>query len=510
MPWRSAVTGIGLLPRARKARSAVYDTGNWQMVERAAASGPDRCAHVSRGRVSGHDGEWLAIASHQSPVVKLVAVPTWEEQAGIETGVNPIWSVAFHPDGTSIAVAGGGTEIWRIDGARPVNVYRGQGGGSNQWTAFSRDGNDLAVGNRLVKDVNSPKPTLVERSVISSNTRCGGFSRDGELRAVCTGSNFGVEVWRSDTWSVSTTHAASAIAFGEGRRIVQADSGGRILVSDPDGLGLRAFVHKAPVRAIALAPDGRLLATASEGGTLRLLDTGNGSERPALKFDSDISALSFSANGRWLAAQSDRNLWIIDMNDWRIVPPIVHDDTIARTVFDPDGRNVATVTFWDKVSRWGPERMNESRQLRVWDLPERAERASAFVFATDPRHGNFKLEAGKPDDASAAAVASITRGDAALADRARAWFAAAAEPAPAVQWLQAQTSTSNQRVYEAAQKVVQSATKADDSPLIFAFSTDGRLMASSHGNEVRLWQMKPEDLVAEVCARVPQSEKCGH
>ncbi len=143
-------------------------------------------------------------------------------------------------------------------------------------------------------------------------------------------------------------------------------------------------------------------------------------------------------------------------------------------------------------------------------LPERAERASAFVFATDPRHGNFKLEAGKPDDASAAAVASITRGDAALADRARAWFAAAAEPAPAVQWLQAQTSTSNQRVYEAAQKVVQSATKADDSPLIFAFSTDGRLMASSHGNEVRLWQMKPEDLVAEVCARVPQSEKCGH
>ena len=502
--------GHWLAAACAQGKVCIYDTGNWQMVKERPHPGRISTLAFSRGRVSGHDGEWLAIASHQSPVVKLVAVPTWEEQAGIETGVNPIWSVAFHPDGTSIAVAGGGTEIWRIDGARPVNVYRGQGGGSNQWTAFSRDGNDLAVGNRLVKDVNSPKPTLVERSVISSNTRCGGFSRDGELRAVCTGSNFGVEVWRSDTWSVSTTHAASAIAFGEGRRIVQADSGGRILVSDPDGLGLRAFVHKAPVRAIALAPDGRLLATASEGGTLRLLDTGNGSERPALKFDSDISALSFSANGRWLAAQSDRNLWIIDMNDWRIVPPIVHDDTIARTVFDPDGRNVATVTFWDKVSRWGPERMNESRQLRVWDLPERAERASAFVFATDPRHGNFKLEAGKPDDASAAAVASITRGDAALADRARAWFAAAAQPAPAVQWLQAQTSTSNQRVYEAAQKVVQSATKADDSPLIFAFSTDGRLMASSHGNEVRLWQMKPEDLVAEVCARVPQSEKCGH
>jgi hypothetical protein len=107
-------------------------------------------------------------------------------------------------------------------------------------------------------------------------------------------------------------------------------------------------------------------------------------------------------------------------------------------------------------------------------------------------------------------VASITRGDAALADRARAWFAAAAEPAPSVKWLQAQTSAGNQRVYEAAQKTVERAMGAGESPIKFAFSADGRLMASSHGNEVRLWQMKPEDLVAEVCARVPQSEKCGH
>jgi len=505
-----SVDGHWLAAACAQGRVCIYDTGNWQMVKERPHPGRISTLAFSRGRVSGHDGEWLAIASHQSPVVKLVAVPTWEEQAGIETGVNQIWSVAFHPDGTRIAVAGGGTEIWRIDGARPVNVYRGQGGGSNQWTAFSRDGNDLAVGNRLVKDVNSPKPTLVERSVASSNTRCGGFSRDGELRAVCTGSNFGVEVWRSDTWSVSTTHAASAIAFGEGRRIVQADSGGRILAWDPDGLGLRTFVHEKPVHAVALAPDGRLLATASGDGLLRLFDTDKGSEHPQLKFEGEVAALAFSADGRWLAVQSDRNSWVIDMNDWRVVPPIVHDEEIARTVFGPDSRNVATVSFWGGVQKWGPERKNESSQLRVWDLPSRSERASAFVFTTDPRRGSFRLEPGKADDASAAAVASITRGDAALADRARAWFAAAAEPAPSVKWLQAQTSAGNQRVYEAAQKTVERAMGAGESPIKFAFSADGRLMASSHGNEVRLWQMKPEDLVAEVCARVPQSEKCGH
>jgi WD40 repeat protein len=492
--------GRWLAAACAERKVCVYDTVNWTVAKDWPHDGVISALAFSR------DGQWLATGSYQSKLVRLHRVPGWEERARIETGVSLVWSLAFHPDGKRIAVAGQDLELWRIDGAKPTKLYRAQGLSGN-WTAFSPDGNDLAVGRRLIEKVGPGPDQKIQQLAGSDNGRCGGFARDGSLIAVCTGSSTGLLVWQHGRPSISTTQPVGAIAFSAGRQIIAGGRDGRIVVWDPQGQALRAFSHADPVHAVAFAPDSRWLATASGQGLLRLFDTSSGSERPALQLGGEIAMLGFSADGRWLAAHAERNLWLIDMNEWRVVAPIVHDAPILRAAFDPDSRHVATITQWEGRVTW-VERTNASRQLRVWDIASRAERASAFVFAQDPRRGNFSLEIAKADDDSALAARSITRGDAALTERALAWFARAGGPAPAHSWLQAKTAK-DVSLYKAAQEVARHAMNADDNEIRFAFGADGRLMASAADKDVRLWQMKPEDLVADACTRLLRGEGCA-
>ncbi|GLY77066.1 WD40 repeat domain-containing protein [Actinoallomurus iriomotensis] len=77
--------------------------------------------------------------------------------------------------------------------------------------------------------------------------------------------------------------------------------------------------HAKPVRAVAFSPDGRLLATGSHDGTVRLWNPATGQliGNPLMGHTKGVWAVAFSPDGRTLAVSSfDGNIRL-----WRQIPP---------------------------------------------------------------------------------------------------------------------------------------------------------------------------------------------
>ncbi|MBL8473375.1 MAG: TIR domain-containing protein [Rhodocyclaceae bacterium] len=457
----------------------IYDVADWQLVKQWQHDG-----FVSALAFSP-DGKWFATVSHEeSKPVHLHALPSWEEQAKIQPGVGLIFHLAFRADSTTLDVMGDGFESWRIE---------------------------PGAANKLAEEKTpyglQPDPELASPSPFPAGPGCLAVSRDDGRFALCGRSEKGIQVWALDPprhWISLAAQPARSVAFGAGHEFLAGGDDGRILAWNPDAVAQRVLVHAAEVRAIALSPDSRWLASASGTGTLRLFDTRDGSERPALQLQAEIEGLAFSPDGRRVAAYGGPTLWIISVDDWREPAPIVHDAPVLRVEFDPAGGRLATITQWDKHTIW-IERANGARQLRVYDIASRAEQASALVVAG---RGNRSLTAPTSLDAEVAADArAIMRGDAALTERALGWFSTADTHTPTAVWLNANTSK-GERLDQVASEAARAAMNSNRQQSIITFGADGGLMASAEGGKVWLWPLRSEQLVAEACARLLRGAGC--
>ena len=79
--------------------------------------------------------------------------------------------------------------------------------------------------------------------------------------------------------------------------------------------------HWGPVQAVALSPDGKTLASASDDTTVKLWDVGTGAALQTFKGHSDsIRAVAFSPNGELLASAShDRTIKLWDAGTGAVV-----------------------------------------------------------------------------------------------------------------------------------------------------------------------------------------------
>jgi WD40 repeat protein len=155
------------------------------------------------------------------------------------------------------------------------------------------------------------------------------FSPDGKLLA-SAGANGAVRLWRID--------------YLDGLPSVK-----------PLGEPLRGHDESSLVNCVTFSPDGALLATASDDGTVRLWDVGSGEHLATLEHPAFVQSVAFSPDGHILASSGGNGtvqLW--DVETGQLIATLrQHSDTVWKVVFSPDGQTLATgssdrtIVLWD-------------------------------------------------------------------------------------------------------------------------------------------------------------------
>ncbi len=272
----------------------------------------------------------------------------------------------FSPDGRLIAVGlkNGGIAFRDAQTFMPSGAPLRETGGEVQALAFSPDGATLAgvssSGMTTLWDVSSR--SLRHEPFYAGLDASIAFSPDGKTLAT-SGSGGGVAFW-----DVETGESSGRIGgFGRSRDVAFSADGERVAFAE-DGSGFpRAQVwdvakrsriaevsggDEGDAQAVALSPDGRIVAVGGYGRAVRLWDVRTGKLLHALD-GGGAQALEFSRDGRILAVSNARaSLWDVQTGV-QIGPTLTAGNQTAAMDLSSDGRRLlitssdGTGAVWD-------------------------------------------------------------------------------------------------------------------------------------------------------------------
>jgi len=289
-----------------------------------------------------------------------------------------VGSVAFHPDGRTLASGGDITaRLWDLATRQATTVLTGEAEVASM--ALSPDGRTLAVA------YSSGAVTLwtIATGQVTDLTGPGGgiqslaFSPDSRTLAtseaqrrhpgqasLAAGTTSTIRLWDLATGQATTlsslpgSYSGQAVAFHPSGRTLAGNMGmdGTIRLLDLAAGQVTVLAgHGPPIETVAFSPDGRALATGSLDYTIRLWDLATGQPTITLSpHGGNVAAVAFSPDGHILAsASTDNTVRLWDPATGQATATLFgHARFVTTVAFSPDGHTLATGSWDGTVRLW--------------------------------------------------------------------------------------------------------------------------------------------------------------
>jgi WD40 repeat protein/tRNA A-37 threonylcarbamoyl transferase component Bud32 len=202
------------------------------------------------------------------------------------------------------------------------------------------------------------------------------FSHDS--KQIATGGQTMI-VWEARTGRAVRRykHSASPVTFSaDGKRLAAGCFGGVMVWNAITGQEQYTVKSTGSILGICFSPNGKLLATASADGTVRMLNAQTGKEIFSLKGGKSWFIV-FSPDGKKLATSTGRDVTVWDIRT-RQPAHILKDAGAFCVAFTPDGKRLATVGRGGGCTVW-----NLQTEQPVLSLPEQGGEHQSVAFSHD-------------------------------------------------------------------------------------------------------------------------------
>lgn len=359
--------------------------------------------HIKKQEIQAFSNQNKKIVDRSN--VPPITLTPWKELSG---HLNPVWAVAFSPDGKIVASASKDQtiKIWDMESGKELKTLKGHQN-QVQSLSFHPQGKILASADTFTVKLWSLEIGQELKSIPTREQAIYGvpFSPNGSLVAIVMEDH--VEVWSWETEKEVASLVGGGYAFDwspDGQIAAFRRMGTE--ESSPEKIGYWAVSsketydpweppHKAPdyrdgmlghsdqIWRLCFSPHSKLLASGSKDKTVRLWDVETGKEITTFTGHKEtVISVAFSPDGKYLVSSGLDGmikLWSLEKGKERLLHSrwLVNIQRQKQTIstslsFSPQGEFLATGGSDGLVRIWKAQKLSD-REANPFSLPEKIE-----------------------------------------------------------------------------------------------------------------------------------------